>query len=798
MDTAETGNTGAPTGEFAPDKTGRLNLNAGPPRSFAIAAGVGAALLVLFALWMAHLSIDHGSPAGAELLVKLLAAALAAASCAVASRRAEPASRLAWAWIAAATGCWALGEVALTCYEFLGNGTQPFPSIADAGFLVALPLVTIGLLLFPSMPKPGVSAARVVLDGVIVAGSLLVVSWTTALGAVYHARSAGFVSQAVGLAYPISYVIVATVAISILAQEQGRPRRPRVLVIAGLLCLTVFGSAIDYLSHVPSFGYPAVLAAGVVAGLLLIGLAPLWPLDRRDDAGEETAAASAWRVLLPYLFVGAAIMAAVIKSTESHHVGLFVVTAGLCVVAALFTRQVLTLVENQRLTNKMRYAVDMLRADQLELVHFALHDSLTGLPNRVLFGDRIDHALARRSSPTRRIAVMLCDLDSFKDVNDTLGHASGDEVLIATSDRLSSCVRPADTVARIGGDEFAILIDDASGVDEVAAVAARVCSTLRTPILIGGRDFAVKGSIGIALANRDDIDGEKLLQDADVALYASKDAGGDDYTFFEPRLGKAYVDRLGLQGELSRAIGNDELFMDYQPVVELASGRTVGVEALLRWRHPRRGVMKPVDFLPVAETSGLVVEVGAWAISEALRQLRAWRDEMPAAAGIWAAVNVSARQLASGDLAGEVSRAIKASGLEPESLHIDLTESAAIDLVDWSSLVLGDLKDLGVRLNVDNFGSGYSSFTYLKQLPIDGVKIDKAFVNGLGADGRDAVIVETVVSLAHALRLKVAAEGVETNRQVAWLRTLGCDFGQGYQWSPPVSAADLGTWLGRG
>jgi diguanylate cyclase (GGDEF)-like protein len=444
----------------------------------------------------------------------------------------------------------------------------------------------------------------------------------------------------------------------------------------------------------------------------------------------------------------------------------------------------------------MRYAVSTLRANQVELVHFALHDSLTGLPNRVLFGDRIEHALARRASPTRRVAVLLCDLDSFKDVNDTLGHSSGDEVLIAAADRLSSCVRPADTVARIGGDEFAILLDDASGADEVASVAARVCSTMRTPFTIAGRDFIVRASVGIAVASQQDTHSEKLLQDADVALYAVKDAGGDDYTFFEPRLGRAYIDRLGLQAELSAALDNGELFMEYQPVIELKSGRTVGVEALLRWRHPRRGVLKPVDFLAIAESSGIVVQIGAWVMGEALQQLSGWRQRVPAAARLWTAVNVSTRQLASGDLVGAITKAIAASGLEPESLHIELTESAVIDLVDWSRLALADLKRLGVILEIDDFGTGYSSLAYLKQLPIDGVKIDRAFVDGLGTDRRDAVIVEAIVSLAHALHLRVGAEGVENSRQAEWLGTLGCDCAQGYHWSAPLAAGDLEQWLG--
>jgi len=779
----------------APEAPAAVDVNA--LRRFGATAGLAAVLLGLFLIWMASHPGDHRSTTDIDVVAKLAAATLAAVSCVVFGRRVSPPVRLAWMWTGAFATVWAIGAAVLTWYDFARNGAIPFPSAADAGYLVAWPLAAVGALLFSSVPGLGVSRARMLLDGVIVTGSLLIVSWATALGTVYHSGSGSVFSQAVGLAYPISDVLVATVAIIVLAQGRGRQRVPLVLLVAGLLCLTVGDSGLAYLGHVASFRYDTLVDSSRVGGFLLVALAPVWPLERTTTTRDEVEEPSPWQVALPYLFVALAIFAAVRTSTQSSHVDLFDLIAGLCVIAAVLTRLVVTLVENLRLTSQMNHALTTLRANQVELVHYALHDSLTGLPNRVLFGDRIEHALARRSSPTRRVAVMLCDLDSFKDVNDTLGHPSGDEVLIAAADRLSSCVRPADTVARIGGDEFAILIDDASGVDEVASVAARVCSAMRTPFTVAGRDFIVQVSVGIAMANQYDTRSEKLLQDADVALYATKDAGGNDYTFFEPRLGKAYVDRLGLQAELSAALEKGELFMEYQPVVELASGRTVGVEALLRWRHPRRGVLKPVDFLSVAENSGFAVQIGTWALGEALQQLRGWRQRTPAAAHLWTAVNVSAPQLASGDLASAVSKAIDASGLEPESLHIELTESAVIDLVDWSLVVLRDLKKLGATLEIDDFGTGYSSLAYLKQLPIDGVKIDRVFVDGLGTDGRDAVIIEAVVSLAHALQLKVATTGIETSRQYEWLRTLGCDYGQGYQWSGPLSAADLERWLTR-
>jgi len=764
-------------------------------RPFRRAAEATSVLLVALVAWTALHPNGTGFTHDLDQVAALTAAVLAAASCLPLGRRGTPHVRVAWFWIGGSAASWALGEAIHIWYDVVRKVAVPLPSVADAGFLVALPLAAIGILMFPSTPKVGVSRARMLLDGVIVAGSLLIASWRTALGWVYVSSSGSVFKQAVGLAYPIGDVVVATVAIVVVAQSRRRWRVPLVLVVVGLLLLTVTDSALAYLPHFRSFRYGDVVETGRVAAFLLIGLAPLWPSERSDSQGDEVTTQSPWQVALPYFFLAIAVIAAVVERVRTGSLDRFVVIAGLCVITAVITWQVLTLLENLRLTRQMQNAVMTLRSNQVELVHFALHDPLTDLPNRVLFGDRIEHALARRTSPGRRVAVLLCDLDSFKDVNDTLGHSSGDEVLVSAADRLSSCVRPGDTVARIGGDEFAILIDDASSVDEVASVAARVCSAMRSPFTVAGRDFIVHASVGIAMGNQHDAKSDELLRDADVALYAAKDAGGDDYTFFEPRLGKAYIDRLGLQAELAVALDTGQLFMEYQPIFELASGRIVGVEALLRWRHPRRGVLEPVDFLSVAESSGMVVQIGAWALQEALCQLRGWRDRVPAAAHLWTAVNVSARQLAGGDLAGAVSKAIRSSGIEPESLHLELTESAVIDQVEWSLVVLRDLKGLGATLEIDDFGTGYSSLAYLKQLPIDGVKIDRAFVDGLGTDGRDAVIVEAIVSLAHALQLRASAEGVETSRQVEWLTTLGCDHAQGYYWSAPLTAASFEQWL---
>jgi diguanylate cyclase (GGDEF)-like protein/PAS domain S-box-containing protein len=440
---------------------------------------------------------------------------------------------------------------------------------------------------------------------------------------------------------------------------------------------------------------------------------------------------------------------------------------------------------------------DVSERKQLEdqLVHQAFHDGLTGLANRTRFSARVEEALATIGPSV--VAVLFVDLDDFKHVNDSLGHAAGDQLLVATARRLKSCLRPGDTAARFGGDEFAVLLERVANHDAAAAVAARVIDTLHEPFGLQGRTIPVKASIGLAIGRRGVDDADGLLRNADVAMYAAKAGGKDRFELFRPEMHADMLQRLELEAELRRAADNGELALYYQPIVELASGRITRVEALVRWAHPTRGLLGSLAFVPLAEDQGMIGAIGRWVLEEACRQTRCWQDRFPAAPPLSMHVNLSGRQLQQTGLIAEVAQALEASALEPELLTLEITETVLMADVDTVSLRLRDLKQLGVQLAIDDFGTGYSSLSYLRRFPIDMLKIDKAFVDGI-ADGReDVALAHAIVNLSHTLRLHTIAEGIELPEQAANLAALGCQDGQGYHFARPLAPEAMTELLER-
>jgi diguanylate cyclase (GGDEF)-like protein/PAS domain S-box-containing protein len=439
------------------------------------------------------------------------------------------------------------------------------------------------------------------------------------------------------------------------------------------------------------------------------------------------------------------------------------------------------------------------KALERALAHQALHDSVTALANRVLFSDRLAHALARSALTGRGLAVLTVDVDDFRSVNDAFGHSAGDELLGAVADRLRACIGAADTAARLGGDEFAILVEDVPGGGEearaaVTALAERCLAALAEPFTLGGRETGMTVGIGIAAVDPDQpavADADDLLRRADVAMYAAKGAGKGRIQWFSPSLHADVLGRLHRRADLERAITEGELVLHYQPIVDLATARMVAVEALVRWDHPDRGLVPPLDFIPLAEETGLIIPLGRWVIETACAQAGRWQ----AAGGphLNVGINLSVRQFADPGLVADVTAAVAASGCDPSAIVLEITESVLAAEPDTVAARLAELKQLGLKLSVDDFGTGYSSLGYLRQFPIDGLKIDKSFVDRIGEEGtvEDEALVRTILTLADSLHMAVVAEGIEQAGQWHALRALGCRNGQGFYFARPVPPDEL-------
>jgi diguanylate cyclase (GGDEF)-like protein/PAS domain S-box-containing protein len=424
----------------------------------------------------------------------------------------------------------------------------------------------------------------------------------------------------------------------------------------------------------------------------------------------------------------------------------------------------------------------------------ALRDALTGLPNRKLFVDRLRHALERtRRRKDRKVAVLFMDLDGFKVVNDSLGHEAGDLLLTVVAQRLRRHLRPEDTLARFGGDEFVVLLDEVSGPVDAVRVAERITEEFGRPFVLGGRSLFASASVGIALGDARTKTPDDLMRDADTAMYRAKDEHAP-FRVFDPSMYERALKRLEFENDLRRAAGAGEFVVLYQPIVDLVTGEVWGMEALARWEHPERGLLDPSEFVPVAEESGLVLALGEHVLEEACRQAKGWQDN-PRLPPLVVSVNLSALQLGRPDLAMTIERALRETGFDARRLSLDVTETAYIRALEEQTAALDRLKELGVRLSIDDFGASYSSLSYLKRLPADALKIDRTFLAGLGEEAEDTAIVRMVIDLAHTLGMKVVAEGVEGSAQAALLREMGCDMAQGFYFSEPLPPDVVSRWL---
>ena len=693
-------------------------------------------------------------------IAEMLAAAAASGAALWRASRSRRRTRTSWLLIAGGTGGWAVGEAIWCYYELLAGRDTPFPSLADAGFLVFPVLGLIGLLVRPSSAFAGQGRVRVALDAVLVAASLFVVSWGTALGEVYKAGADSTFAAIVSLAYPGSDIVLLSVTVIVISYARTGARLGLWWITAGLIALSVGDSGFAYLTAVDRYGAVNFVDAGWVAGFLILAVAAI--VDDVPDEDEDQPVAPRFALLLPFAPATAAILVLLRVAASSRVIDRPLTVSGTFLVAALIGRQVLVLLENRALMGRIS--------------HQAFHDVLTGLANRALFSDRLEHALALHRRDMRPVAVLLIDVDDFKTVNDSLGHPAGDELLIRISERLCATVRTGDTVARLGGDEFAVLVEDGGdGLD----VAGRLLTSLDHPVLLSGREVQVRASIGVALLDAGDppANGTEMLKRADVAMYAAKRAGKGTAMPYNASLSGGHPEQLDMQAALLSAINTGGIDVAFQPI-RMADGSLRAFEALARWTYAGEAV-SPGVFLPLARRVGALAALDAAVVRRAVAEAATWPVE------ITLSVNLAGESLTDPSLPARVSHALTDHGVAPDRLSIEVLESSVIEHDRRALTSVRALRALGVRVAVDDFGAGYASLARLRALEPDVIKVDRSLLAAeTDPDGPTPLLVG-IIDLAHRLGATVVAEGVETPVQLAAALAAGTDAVQGFLWGVP-------------
>jgi len=876
-------------------------------RDFTIACAAAVLLTTAFAVWIG-LRIDGVQVTEAvDDFGEAAAALIAAVACAAAAFRHKGRMRLSWALLGSGAAAWAIGEGIWSYIEVIRGQQVPFPSLADAGYLAAVPFVVAGIAVFPGRHRTA-SRAAFLLDGAIIAGALLLISWSTVLGTLYRASSGQTLSAVLGLAYPISDIAIAVTALLLLNRTGRSIRLPLLLVVAGLFANLLSDSAFAYLTTKKTYGPAQLIDTGWIAGYLLMGLGAVFAmLAPKSGLKSDDEPPGRWSLALPYLPVTIAAAVTVVKNVSGSP-DMFLFWGMMGVAGLVLGRQFIVLWDNVTLNQKLETQAAALRdtetnfrslvqnsgdvvvladaegtmrflstsidrffaytptelvgqpfsellhpadrpifdsgvqkaltasahpisvscrvrhklgswthceititnmlhqstlqalvlnirdvTDRKEmeerLAHVAAYDPVTSLPNRMTFRTEADAAL-ERSQPGRGMAVLALDIDDFKVVNDALGQRAGDDLLGMIGGRLSKLVRPGDVVARIGADEFGVLMTMVVHEEQPLRLAERIFEHFRAPFRVEEREVVLRLSLGIAVQTRPEDTAETLMRNADIALNSAKAGGKGRWGAICARAACHCQRPHGTGGRPGARVDRHQLVLHYQPAMRIADGAIVGFEAFVRWSHPRRGMVSPADFIPLADETGLIVPLQRWVLNQACADGRQWQLGYPSASGLTMSVNVSQRGLAYPDLVADVTQACAAAGFDPLHLVLELTQGATLKGKETMDRLI-ELHQRGVKLALDDFGADSAPLSALRDLPVDIVKLDHSFVARMTSSPTDATVARAVIDLGNTLGMMTMADGIERKEQLAALERIGCTGGQGYYLSRPLPASGI-------
>jgi len=751
-------------------------------------------------------------------LIATIALALAAKE----SSRISKSFALGWGILAIAQLFFTIGDILWAVIE-LGLKRNPFPSIADVPYLLFYPLFFVGITILPSKRLNTTEWLKRSLDISIVMIAAILAFWIYIFGPIIGTEtSIPFLEKLLTAAYPAGDLILLFALLVIMYYRSEKFIFGPLWVLAlGIMVMIVTDSIFSYQSLLGAYTSGGILDLGWIIATILTTFAGTYQVFAAQEFKEEDTLPYKQIILrerisqilayMPYVWV----VVAYYLLREYYNSNLPINADGLfvgvgCIIGFVIIRQILSLTEINQLLSNLKKALDKgyfqsaelnqtnkylqeeiikRKIVEQQLLHDALHDGLTGLANRVLFLDRLNHAIeVAKREPEFQYSVMFLDIDNFKSINDSLGHLSGDQILIEIAQRIKKCIRSIDTIARFGGDEFVILLEHTMGKNTTISVADRILTEIQFPFSQKGKEVLITCSIGVVQGIPDYENSEDILRDVDIALYQAKKMGKARYEIFTVDMRTSAMSRLEIESDLRRAISNSELFLNYQPIYSLEENVIVGIEALLRWRHPLHGIVLPSDFIPIAEETGLIIPIGDWVLQEACTQLKNWHTEFPELMNLSVNVNISGKQIIQKDFVDKVKGTLFATGLNPERLKLEITENAFIESQSLVNEILSDLRQIGVSFVIDDFGTGYSSLGYLKNFSVNTIKIDKSFVDEIGKGNKDYEIINTIIQMARGIGIETVAEGIENIEQLQKLRVLKCIYGQGFYFSTPTDA----------